>query len=185
MYFNLIWNLTLSYLDEEKAKLDPSYYLKNTNTETRETLLELYKEFKGDEILAATMKAPEKKKVDKLNAVSWCNLYFGTSIVLEERILQDKQIPSLVFSVTWKFIIVENMKIILRFHRNTLCVSVNFFVDSLWMNLNTLEIEQGGGIFLMWSWHMCWENLFFPVCNLLLWICLSLLPAVTGRRNTP
>lgn len=44
--------------------------MKNTNTETRETLQELYKEFKGDEILAATMKAPEKKKVDQLNAVS-------------------------------------------------------------------------------------------------------------------
>lgn len=56
--------------DEEKAKQDPSYYLKNTNAETRETLQELYKEFKGDEVLAATMKAPEKKKVDKLNAVS-------------------------------------------------------------------------------------------------------------------
>lgn len=58
------------FVDEEKAKQDPSYYLKNTNAETRETLQELYKEFKGDEILAATMKAPEKKKVDKLNAVS-------------------------------------------------------------------------------------------------------------------
>lgn len=58
------------FVDEEKAKQDPSYYLKNTNTETRETLQELYKEFKGDEILAATMKPPEKKKVDQLNAVS-------------------------------------------------------------------------------------------------------------------
>ncbi|KAM4858628.1 RING-type E3 ubiquitin-protein ligase PPIL2 isoform X2 [Urocitellus parryii] len=57
--------------DEEKAKQDPSYYLKNTNTETRETLQELYKEFKGDEILAATMKAPEKKKVDQLNAAHY------------------------------------------------------------------------------------------------------------------
>ena len=57
-------------LDEEKAKQDPSYYLKNTNTETRETLQELYKEFKGDEVLAATMRVPEKAKVDKLNAVS-------------------------------------------------------------------------------------------------------------------
>ena len=57
-------------LDEEKAKQDPSYYLKNTNTETRETLQELYKEFKGDEMLAATMRVPEKAKVDKLNAVS-------------------------------------------------------------------------------------------------------------------
>lgn len=58
------------FVDEEKAKQDPSYYLKNTNAETRETLQELYKEFKGDEILAATMKAPEKRKVDQLNAVS-------------------------------------------------------------------------------------------------------------------
>ena len=56
--------------DEEKAKQDPSYYLKNTNTETRETLQELYKEFKGDEVLAATMRVPEKAKVDQLNAVS-------------------------------------------------------------------------------------------------------------------
>lgn len=56
--------------DEEKARQDPCYYLKNTNAETRETLQELYKEFKGDEVLAATMKVPEKKKVDKLNAVS-------------------------------------------------------------------------------------------------------------------
>lgn len=58
------------FVDEEKARQDPSYYLKNTNAETRETLQELYKEFKGDEVLAATMKVPEKKKVDKLNAVS-------------------------------------------------------------------------------------------------------------------
>ena len=58
------------FVDEEKAKQDPSYYLKNTNTETRETLQELYKEFKGDEVLAATMKVPEKTKVDRLNAVS-------------------------------------------------------------------------------------------------------------------
>lgn len=58
------------FVDEEKAKQDPSYYLKNTNAETRETLQELYREFKGDEVLAATMKVPEKKKVDKLNAVS-------------------------------------------------------------------------------------------------------------------
>lgn len=53
--------------DEEKAKQDPSYYLKNTNSETRETLQELYKEFKGDEILVATMRPPEKK-VGQLNA---------------------------------------------------------------------------------------------------------------------
>lgn len=61
---------TVPSLDEEKAKQDPSYYLKNTNTETRETLQELYREFKGDEVLAATMRAPVKAKADKLNAVS-------------------------------------------------------------------------------------------------------------------
>uniref|UniRef100_A0A8B9G1Y5 PPIase cyclophilin-type domain-containing protein n=1 Tax=Amazona collaria TaxID=241587 RepID=A0A8B9G1Y5_9PSIT len=70
-FFHVKNNIKVIDPDEEKAKLDPSYYLKNTNTETRETLLELYKEFKGDEILAATMKAPEKKKVDKLNAAHY------------------------------------------------------------------------------------------------------------------
>lgn len=57
-------------LDEEKAKLDPAYHLKSTNLETRETLAELYKEYKGDQLLASTMKEPEAKKTDKLNAVS-------------------------------------------------------------------------------------------------------------------
>ncbi|KAM6339512.1 RING-type E3 ubiquitin-protein ligase PPIL2 isoform 2-T2 [Alca torda] len=70
-FFHVKNNIKVIDPDEEKAKLDPSYYLKNTNTETRETLLELYKEFKGDDILAATMKAPEKKKVDKLNAAHY------------------------------------------------------------------------------------------------------------------
>ncbi|NXP26420.1 PPIL2 ligase, partial [Scytalopus superciliaris] len=70
-FFHVKNNIKVVDPDEEKAKLDPSYYLKNTNTETRETLLELYKEFKGDDILAATMKAPEKKKVDKLNAAHY------------------------------------------------------------------------------------------------------------------
>ncbi|XP_073168817.1 RING-type E3 ubiquitin-protein ligase PPIL2 isoform X3 [Lepidochelys kempii] len=70
-FFHVKNNLKVTDPDEEKAKLDPSYYLKNTNLETRETLLELYKEFKGDDILAATMKAPEKRKVDKLNAAHY------------------------------------------------------------------------------------------------------------------
>uniref|UniRef100_A0A8B9D2Y6 RING-type E3 ubiquitin-protein ligase PPIL2 n=1 Tax=Anser cygnoides TaxID=8845 RepID=A0A8B9D2Y6_ANSCY len=70
-FFHVKNNIKVIDPDEEKAKLDPSYYLKNTNAETRETLLELYKEFKGDDILAATMKAPEKKKVDKLNAAHY------------------------------------------------------------------------------------------------------------------
>lgn len=55
--------------DEEKAKQDPAYHLRTTNLETRETLAELYKEYKGDELLASTMKEPEAKKTDKLNAV--------------------------------------------------------------------------------------------------------------------
>lgn len=70
-FFHVKNNMKITDPDEEKAKQDPSYYLKNTNTETRETLQELYKEFKGDEVLAATMKAPEKKKVDKLNAAHY------------------------------------------------------------------------------------------------------------------
>lgn len=56
--------------DEEKAKLHPSYHLKTTNMETRETLAELYKDYKGDALLASTMKEPVDKKTDKLNAVS-------------------------------------------------------------------------------------------------------------------
>lgn len=56
--------------DEEKAKLDPAYHLRSTNLETRETLAELYKDYKGDQLLASTMKEPEAKKTDKLNAVS-------------------------------------------------------------------------------------------------------------------
>lgn len=57
-------------LDEEKAKLDPAYHLKSTNMETRETLAELYRDYKGDQLLASTSKEPEAKKTDKLNAVS-------------------------------------------------------------------------------------------------------------------
>ncbi|KAB0362380.1 hypothetical protein FD754_006536 [Muntiacus muntjak] len=70
-FFHVKNNMKIIDPDEEKAKQDPSYYLKNTNTETRETLQELYKEFKGDEVLAATMKVPEKAKVDKLNAAHY------------------------------------------------------------------------------------------------------------------
>ncbi|XP_073079717.1 RING-type E3 ubiquitin-protein ligase PPIL2 isoform X3 [Manis javanica] len=70
-FFHVKNNMKIIDPDEEKAKQDPSYYLKNTNTETRETLQELYREFKGDEVLAATMKVPEKQKVDKLNAAHY------------------------------------------------------------------------------------------------------------------
>ncbi|XP_043924710.1 RING-type E3 ubiquitin-protein ligase PPIL2 [Protopterus annectens] len=70
-FFHVKNNLAVTDPDEEKAKLDPSYHLKTTNLETRETLLELYKEFKGDAVLAATMKGPEKKKTDKLNAAHY------------------------------------------------------------------------------------------------------------------
>ncbi|XP_063820847.1 RING-type E3 ubiquitin-protein ligase PPIL2 [Pseudophryne corroboree] len=70
-FFHVKNNLKVTDPDEEKARLDPAYHLKNTNMETRETLSELYKEFKGDEILAATMKGPEKKATDKLNAAHY------------------------------------------------------------------------------------------------------------------
>uniref|UniRef100_H9G508 Peptidylprolyl isomerase like 2 n=1 Tax=Anolis carolinensis TaxID=28377 RepID=H9G508_ANOCA len=70
-FFHVKNNLKVTDPDEEKAKSDPSYYLKNANVETRETLSELYKEFKGDELLATTMRGPEKKKVDKLNAAHY------------------------------------------------------------------------------------------------------------------
>lgn len=62
------------YLDEEKAKLDPGYHLNSTNLETRETLAELYRDYKGDQLLASTSKEPEAKKTDKLNAVSKNNM---------------------------------------------------------------------------------------------------------------
>ncbi|XP_068956900.1 RING-type E3 ubiquitin-protein ligase PPIL2 [Petaurus breviceps papuanus] len=70
-FYHVRNNLRVLDPDEEKARQDPTYYLKNTNAETRETLQELYKDFRGDEILAATMRAPEKKKVDKLNAAHY------------------------------------------------------------------------------------------------------------------
>ncbi|XDA85596.1 hypothetical protein R6Z07F_015373 [Ovis aries] len=70
-FFHVKNNVKIIDPDEEKAKQDPSYYLKNTNTETRETLQELYREFKGDEVLAATMRAPVKAKADKLNAAHY------------------------------------------------------------------------------------------------------------------
>lgn len=57
-------------LDEEKAKQDPAYHLNSTNLETRETLAELYRDYKGDQLLASTTKEPEAKKTDKFNAVS-------------------------------------------------------------------------------------------------------------------
>ncbi|XP_032899417.1 RING-type E3 ubiquitin-protein ligase PPIL2 [Amblyraja radiata] len=57
--------------DEEKAKLDPNYYLKTTSMVLRETLTELYRDYKGDEMLASIMKEPEKKKVDKINAAHY------------------------------------------------------------------------------------------------------------------
>lgn len=62
--------IIMAFLDEEKAKLDPGYHLKSTNMETRETLAELYRDYKGDQLLASTSKEPEAKKTDKLNAVS-------------------------------------------------------------------------------------------------------------------
>ncbi|XP_010765511.1 RING-type E3 ubiquitin-protein ligase PPIL2 [Notothenia coriiceps] len=70
-FFHVKNNLKLLDPDEEKAKLHPSYHLKTTNMETRETLAELYKDYKGDTLLASTMKEPVDKKTDKLNAAHY------------------------------------------------------------------------------------------------------------------
>ncbi|XP_026878977.2 RING-type E3 ubiquitin-protein ligase PPIL2 [Electrophorus electricus] len=70
-FFHVKNNMKVLDPDEEKAKQDPAYHLKSTNLETRETLAELYKEYKGDELLASTMKEPEAKKTDKLNAAHY------------------------------------------------------------------------------------------------------------------
>uniref|UniRef100_A0A672JCD0 RING-type E3 ubiquitin transferase n=1 Tax=Salarias fasciatus TaxID=181472 RepID=A0A672JCD0_SALFA len=67
-FFHVKNNMKCLDPDEEKAKQDPAYHLKTTNLETRETLAELYKDYKGDQLLASTMKEPEAKKTDKLNA---------------------------------------------------------------------------------------------------------------------
>ncbi|XP_067861636.1 RING-type E3 ubiquitin-protein ligase PPIL2 [Heptranchias perlo] len=70
-FFHVKNDLKVPDPDEEKAKSDPSYYLKTTSLELRETLSELYRDYKGDELLASTMKEPEKKKVDKINAAHY------------------------------------------------------------------------------------------------------------------
>uniref|UniRef100_UPI00398F773D RING-type E3 ubiquitin-protein ligase PPIL2 isoform X2 n=1 Tax=Pristiophorus japonicus TaxID=55135 RepID=UPI00398F773D len=70
-FFHVKNDLKVPDPDEEKAKSDPSYYLKTTSMELTETLSELYRDYKGDEILASIMKAPEKKKVDKINAAHY------------------------------------------------------------------------------------------------------------------
>ncbi len=75
---SLLWAPFLSPTDEEKAKKDPAYHLKTTNLETRETLAELYRDYKGDELLASTMKEPKAKKTDKLNAVSVLRYCFSS-----------------------------------------------------------------------------------------------------------
>ncbi|XP_017286344.1 RING-type E3 ubiquitin-protein ligase PPIL2 [Kryptolebias marmoratus] len=70
-FFHVKNNLKVLDPDEEKARQDPAYHLKSTNLETRETLAELYKDYKGDQLLASTMKEPEAKKTDKLNAAHY------------------------------------------------------------------------------------------------------------------
>uniref|UniRef100_A0A8C5FZK3 RING-type E3 ubiquitin transferase n=1 Tax=Gouania willdenowi TaxID=441366 RepID=A0A8C5FZK3_GOUWI len=70
-FFHVQNNMKVLDPDEEKAKQDPAYHLKTTNLETRETLAELYKDYKGDQLLASTMKEPEVKKTDKLNAAHY------------------------------------------------------------------------------------------------------------------
>uniref|UniRef100_A0A671U9C4 RING-type E3 ubiquitin transferase n=1 Tax=Sparus aurata TaxID=8175 RepID=A0A671U9C4_SPAAU len=70
-FFHVKNNLKVLDPDEEKAKLDPAYHLNSTNLETRETLAELYKDYKGDQLLASTSKEPVAKKTDKLNAAHY------------------------------------------------------------------------------------------------------------------
>uniref|UniRef100_A0A674N1X5 RING-type E3 ubiquitin-protein ligase PPIL2 n=1 Tax=Takifugu rubripes TaxID=31033 RepID=A0A674N1X5_TAKRU len=70
-FFHVKNDLKVLDEDEEKAKLDPGYHLKTTNMETRETLAELYRDYKGDQLLASTSKEPEAKKTDKLNAAHY------------------------------------------------------------------------------------------------------------------
>uniref|UniRef100_A0A8C3G3Z9 RING-type E3 ubiquitin-protein ligase PPIL2 n=1 Tax=Cyclopterus lumpus TaxID=8103 RepID=A0A8C3G3Z9_CYCLU len=70
-FFHVRNNLKVLDPDEEKAKLHPAYHLKTTNLETRETLAELYKDYKGDPLLASTMKESAAKKTDKLNAAHY------------------------------------------------------------------------------------------------------------------
>lgn len=70
-FFHVKNNLKVLDPEEEKAKLLPDYHLKTTNLETRETLAELYKDYKGDKLLAASMKEPADKKTDKLNAAHY------------------------------------------------------------------------------------------------------------------
>jgi len=53
--------------DEDlKARSDPRYYMKNTNAETSQTLEELYKDYKGDELLKEKP-AVKQPKLDKFN----------------------------------------------------------------------------------------------------------------------
>uniref|UniRef100_H2N040 RING-type E3 ubiquitin-protein ligase PPIL2 n=1 Tax=Oryzias latipes TaxID=8090 RepID=H2N040_ORYLA len=85
-FFHVKNNLKVLDPDEEKAKQDPAYHLNSTNLETRETLAELYKEYKGDQLLASTMKEPEAKKTDKLNAVS---VRFFTVVFVADAIADD------------------------------------------------------------------------------------------------
>ncbi|CAN0337143.1 RING-type E3 ubiquitin-protein ligase PPIL2 [Lampetra fluviatilis] len=53
--------------EDEKARQKPDYHLKSTNQETRETLAELYRDYKGDKLLASTAPLPNKKIADKFN----------------------------------------------------------------------------------------------------------------------
>ncbi|XP_042579378.1 RING-type E3 ubiquitin-protein ligase PPIL2 [Cyprinus carpio] len=62
---------SISHNVKNNMKGPSTHDLKSTNMETRETLAELYRDYKGDELLASTMKEPEAKKTDKLNAAHY------------------------------------------------------------------------------------------------------------------
>ena len=64
-FFHLKHNQKLPDADL-KARSDPRYYIKSLNAETSQTLEELNKEYKGDEMLK--VKPTERSKVDKFNA---------------------------------------------------------------------------------------------------------------------
>uniref|UniRef100_UPI00358F956B RING-type E3 ubiquitin-protein ligase PPIL2 n=1 Tax=Myxine glutinosa TaxID=7769 RepID=UPI00358F956B len=70
-FHHVINNLKVPDEEDEKARLDPAYHLKSINSETQEILQELYREYKGDELLASTMKQPERKVTDKFNAAHY------------------------------------------------------------------------------------------------------------------
>ncbi|XP_006894666.1 PREDICTED: peptidyl-prolyl cis-trans isomerase-like 2-like [Elephantulus edwardii] len=127
-FYHVKNNMKVTDPDEEKAKQDPSYYLKNTNTETRETLHELYKEFKGDEVLAATMKAPEKKKVDKLNAAHYSTGKVSASFTSTAMVPETTHEAAAIDEDVLRYQFVKK-KGYVRLHTNKGCLNLELHCD--------------------------------------------------------